>query len=75
MRELDTINRQQNYCSTMRIKLGGQTMGVKPSARVDACTWLQAKLGGQAKGVKPSVLGGRLLAAASQRSARDAFGS
>jgi hypothetical protein len=52
MRDLDTIHQQQNYCSTMRIKLGGQ-----------------------AKGVKPSVLGGRLLAAASQRSARDAFGS
>jgi hypothetical protein len=29
MRDLDTINRQQNYCSTIRINLGGQTKGVK----------------------------------------------
>jgi hypothetical protein len=29
MRDLDTINGQQNYCSTMRINLGGHTWSVK----------------------------------------------
>jgi hypothetical protein len=29
MRDLDAINRQQNYCSTMRINLGGHINGVK----------------------------------------------
>lgn len=38
MRDLDTINRQQNYCSTMRINLGGQIKGVKTCLLwVDVC--------------------------------------
>jgi hypothetical protein len=44
MRDLDMINQQQNYCSTMRINLGGQTKAVNTPLWVDACSRLQSRL-------------------------------
>ena len=51
MRDLDTINRQQNYCSTMRINLGGHINGVK--------TWC-APGWAPSRGWKPTLSWGRV---------------